>query len=284
VPVPLAAQLLLVVSTALAGAPPAAAVGGSQPPPAVTQLRAEALRLVLRDDAASLARALELLDAAIAAAPGLVQARADRALIELLDAAARRDEAAVTEPTDAARRGWRELRERALDRLRPLVHLQPEDPAVMRALAVYYGLDGNVAHVARLVERARSSPPDPWMDFAELVAALPGTSADARVGRLGAFAATHPRLLRAGMMLARAQRELGLPEQTLATLDELLTANPDHELAGALKAQLLSAPPGRVTIVPVPQDAPPPQLPGLLPRKSSGGAAPNHASLSPERR
>ncbi len=233
-------------------------------------LREQGLALFARDDGASMERTVELLDEALRVDARLHQARADRALVELLVAAARRDEAARLASGEGLMQIGRDLRERALEELRPLVREHAGDLAVVRALAVYYGLEGSGAQTAKLVERARAArSSDPWLDFAELAADLRG-SPDTAVTRLAAFAASHPELLRARMMLARAQLDLSRRDDALATLDQLLAANPDHDGAQQLKATILSPPPARVAVVPVPGDAPPPQPPGNLPRKRSG--------------
>ena len=247
-------------------------------PSDAARLADQGLALLLPDDAASFERAGELFQAALQADPKLYRARADQALLELLVAAARRDEAAPLDAGegDALRQSSRDLRERALDELRPLVREHAQDPAVVRALAVYYGLDGNGTQTAKLVAQARARGSDPWIDFAELAADLQNASPDAAASRLTAFATAHPTLLRARMMLARAQLDRSGPQETLVTLDDVLGANPRHELAVAMKARLLAPPPARVAAVPTPPDGPPPQKPGHLPRKRNGvDAAPD---------
>ena len=243
---------------------------------AASALADDALSRVPLDDGASLRRAAELFQAARRADPSLCRARADGALVELLEAAARRDDAAhlASPDGDALRASARELVERALDGLRPLARDHAHDPAVLRALAVHYGLTGNTAQTARLVAEARARGSDPWIDFAELAAALGDAGPGAAVPLLRTFAASHPALLRARAMLARAQLDRGEREQALATLDDLLAANPLHDGALAMKARLLSPPPARVAAVPSPRDAPPPQRTGHLPRKAAGAPEP----------
>jgi hypothetical protein len=71
-------------------------------------------------------------------------------------------------------------------------------------------------------------------------------------------------------MLARAQLDLSRTDDALLTLDEILAANPSHDLAQALKAHTLSPPPASVTVVPpVPQAGPTPRPTGYLPHKPS---------------
>jgi tetratricopeptide (TPR) repeat protein len=257
---------------ALALAAPLAACAGKAPAPVpgAASLREEALALALRDDAASLERAARLLEEAARLDPRFYPARADRALVLLLVAAARRDEAARLPDGEALARSARELREQALDALRPLVKVYPRDAAVARALAVYYGLDGRVAETAELAARVRAAGgPDPWTDLAELAAGLAAARPEAAIPRLAAFAASHPGVLRARMMQARLQLDAGQTDGALATLDEVLAANPDHERARELKASLLAPPAARVVVVPAPPDAPPPRPWGILPRKQA---------------
>jgi tetratricopeptide (TPR) repeat protein len=241
----------------------------------------QGLALVARDDGASVQRAAELFQEALREDPTLYQARAHRAFLDLLVAGAKRDEASRLAPAegDPLMQSGRDLRERALDELRPLVREHGHDPAVVRALAVYYGLDGNGPQTAKLVAQARARGSEPWIDFAELAADLRNGDPEAAVTRLAAFASSHPGLLRARMMLARAQLDRSLTEDALRTLDELLAANPRHEQALRLKAHVLSPPPARRVTVPVLQEAPPPQRPGHLPRKRNG--APAAPSIDP---
>ena len=252
---------------------------------AAASLQAQGLALAARDDAASLERARGLLDEAFRVEPGLYQARADRALVALLVAAALREEAARLASGDALMQSGRDLRERALDELRPLVREHAGDPAVARALAVYYGLDGDVTQTARLVERAREARSrDPWIDFAEEAAAVRSVSPDVAVLRLASFAASHPGVLRARVMLARAQLDLSRTDDALVTLDEILATNPGHDVAQELKALALSPPPTSVTVVPpVPQNGPTSHPTGYLPHKRSGngGEAARGSPASP---
>jgi tetratricopeptide (TPR) repeat protein len=259
-------SLLLALAPALA----ACARTTPAPVPGAASLREEGLALALRDDSASLDRATLLLEEAARLDPRLYSARADRALVGLLVAAARRDQAARLPDGDALARSARELREQALDSLRPLVREHPRDPAVARALAVYYGLDGRAAESAELAARARAAGgPDPWADLAELAGGLEGTPPETAGLRLAAFASSHPELLRARMMQARLQLDAGETDGALATLDEILAANPDHDRARDLKASLLAPPAARMVVVPAPPDAPPARAWGTLPRKQA---------------
>lgn len=265
--------LLLLAALGLAPVPGA----GTPPPhdPRAAGLEEEALKLAARDDAASLERALKLLDEAGQVEPRFYPARADRALVGFLRAAARREEGRGLESGEAHMQDARELRERALERLRPLVSEHPSDPAVVRALALYYGLDGHAAQTRRLVKEARAAGgPDAWIDLAEMAARLREATPEAAIPQLAAFAAVHPQMMRVRMMLARRQLELGRAEDALSTLDELLAANPEHDRAKELKASILSPPPARLTVVPTPPDAPPPQPAGYLPRKPSTARGP----------
>ncbi len=266
---PLAIRFWPAAALALGVAPPMAFAAAPLDPGAVKRLD-DAVALVERDDAASMSRALEMIAEAGRAEPRLYQATADRALVELLQAAAQRDEASrLPSGEDLMRRG-RALREQALDELRPVVRAHAADPAVARALAVYYGLDGDEEQVARLVRLARAGGrADPWIDFAEMAARARTAGAAAAIPILQQFAAAHPDLARARQILARAQLEASGRDDSLATLDALLAANPDHDRAKRLKAAILSPPPARISVLPSPADVPPPQRPGYLPRKPS---------------
>ncbi len=272
-PLPLAIRSWPAVALAL-GLLPGMGFAATPLDPKAVKLLDETMALIERDDAASMSRALESMAEAGRVEPRLYQARADRALVELLQAAARRDEARALPSGEELMRSGRALREQALDELRPLAREHAADPAVARALAVYYGLDGNQEQVTRLVRRARASGRvDPWIDFAEMVARARAAGPEAAVPILQEFAAAHPGLVRARMMLARAQLGASGRDDSLATLDALLAANPDHDQAKRLKAAILSPPPARISVLPSPPDVPPPQRPGYLPRKPSARAA-----------
>ncbi|HEU4383634.1 MAG TPA: tetratricopeptide repeat protein [Anaeromyxobacteraceae bacterium] len=264
--------LPLAVAMLVAAAPAAAAPAVPVPGERASALRGEAMELLALDDEAGLARAAALLEEAERVDPALWQARADRALVELLDAAAHRDEATRLADGAALMQGGRDLRERALDRLRPLARAHPDDAAVVRALAVYAGLDGNHADAARLVARARAAgTADAWIDFAEVAARAGAAGRAGSAPVLEAFVASHPRLGRPRMMLARTLFDLGHTEAALAALDELLLLSPEHARAKRLKADILSPPAGQVVFQPAPDDAPPTRPLGLLPRKPKDG-------------
>jgi len=154
---------------------------------------------------------------------------------------------------------------------------------VERALAVYYALDGNAEQSARFVRNARLKQSDPWVDLAE--GAVDVTAADApatrerAVARLGSLVVAHPDLLRARMLLARAQTDLGRTDAAVAALDGVVAANPDHERARRLKAELLTppapeaapaaAPPAAAPRAAAPVKAPPPRKAGKLSRRGA---------------
>lgn len=238
-------------------------------------LRAEAMALVARDGEADLSRAQGLLDEAARLEPRLYQARADRTLERFLAAAALRDEASRLDDGAPLMRDGREMREAALEDLRPLVRTHPADPAVVRALALYYGLDGDAGQVARLSGQARAAgATDAWVDFAELAASARAADPGESIPLLSAFAASHPEMMRPRMMLARALFDSGRRDEALAEIDALLAANPEHDRAKRLRSAILSPPPARMAVFPTPDDAPPPQPRGLLPRKPSRSQVP----------
>ncbi len=269
---PPARSLPLLSLLALAPAGPLAAEAAAPLDPRAVRLREEGLALVAQDDAASLSRAEELLAEAARAEPRLFAARADRAMVRSLAAAGRREEAARTPGAEELVRSARELRERALDDLRPVARDHPKDPAVLRALAVYYGLDGRIPETERLAAEARAaSAGGPWIHFAELAAWVRAAGPRAALPQLEAFAAAHPELLRVRWMAALRLQDLSRAEESLAAVEELLERNPAYDRAKRLKARLLAPPPARVELVPVPVWTPPPRPPGLLPRKPPPG-------------
>jgi predicted Zn-dependent protease len=278
----LATALVLALGTPARAMPPVDATGPVAAPgdavpasgaptvanaPPLADPRGEALLLLARDDVASMDRALELLDEA--RRQGTPDVAADRALARLLAADALREEGSRSPEGARMLEGARRMREEALDVLRPLARERPRSFPVVRALAVYYGLEGNSDEVARLVTRARSGgEDDPWLAFAEVSAATRGLEPDAALPQLQAFTAWHPTLLRVRYLAARATLDAGHAAEALAATEALLLVNPDHGATQRLKAAILAPPPARVEAVPTPPRAPPPQAPGYLPRKS----------------
>jgi predicted Zn-dependent protease len=194
-------------------------------------------------------------------------AQAGRILDRLVAAGALREAAAASPDGADGLREARAGREAALDELRPLVRDWPDDPAVLRALAVYYGLDGRAEEVSRIAARAGPGADDPWLAYAGLAASLRGRSAPEAEPALSAFVAAHPGLAPPRLSLARARLALGDRDGALEALDGLLALDPDHRDGQELKASLL-APPAVQPLAPqVPLGAPRPTAPGRLPRK-----------------
>jgi hypothetical protein len=168
----------------------------------------------------------------------------------------------------------RALQDEAYAELRGLLREHAGDAAVERALAVYYAFDGNAEQGGKLVRNARAAgQADGWIDLAE--AAVDAQGANARnkreqaLARLGPLAAAHPELLRARMLIAGAQLDLGRRDAAVTTLDSVLAANPGHDRAQRMKADLLAPPPAKAVEAAVPDRAPPPGRPGTLPRKAA---------------
>jgi tetratricopeptide (TPR) repeat protein len=239
-------------------------------------LAGEVLALAARGDPASLERAAALVPAPLLADPEFRAAAANRALARLLAAASRREASAASPAGAEGLRAARTLREEALEELRPLLRAHADDPAVLRALAVYLGLGGNAVELEAVAREARRREAVvPWIDFAEVSAANRGRPPAEVEVRLAAFVGGHPGILAARMSLVRARLALGRPEDALATLDELLAANPDHDGAKALKAELLAPPPVKMEVPVAPVGVPPPSRPGRLPRKIEPGRSPS---------
>jgi predicted Zn-dependent protease len=200
-------------------------------------------------------------------------ADAGRILDRLVAAGAMREAAAASPDGADGLRAARAEQEAALDELRPLVRARPEDQAVLRALAVYYGLDGRPDEVARVAAHGGQGPADPWLAYAALAAGLRGRSAAEAEPLLSGFVATHPALPPPRLSLARTRLALGDREGALQALDGLLAIDPDHRAGQELKASLLAPPPVQPLAPQVPAAAPRPTAPGRLPRKPSPGGA-----------
>jgi predicted Zn finger-like uncharacterized protein len=273
----------LLLAMAVAGGYGAWAWRSRQVDPAALSSREEGAALLARDDTSSLEKAAAAFAQASRIAPRLVGARADGALARILLASGLRDDAAALEARfksldgersrleaerpagwdrrraeviermrpakaalDALREKARALQDEAYAELRGLAREHAADPAVERALAVYYAFDGNAEQGGKLVRNARASrQADAWVDLAEAAADALGANArnkrEQAVARLGPLAAAHPELLRARMLLAAAQVDLGRRDAAVATLDSVLAANPGHDRAQRMKAGLLEA-------------------------------------------
>jgi tetratricopeptide (TPR) repeat protein len=240
-------------------------------------LAGEVLSLAALGDPASLERALAIVPDPLREDPEFRAAAANRALARLVAAASLREAAAASPDGAEGLRTARALREEALEELRPLARAHPDDPAVVRALAVYLGLGGRVdelegvAREARRGEAQRGGAADAWIDFAEVSAVSRGRRPAEVEVLLAAFVAGHPGILPARMSLVRARLALGRREDALATLDDLLAAHPDHDTGKAIKAELLAPPPVKMEVPMVPAGVPPPSRPGRLPRKTEAG-------------
>lgn len=174
------------------------------------------------------------------------------------------------------------LRAAAASILSALGPAGPDEIAVTRAVAVAAALEGRAAEAEILAERNRAAARvEAWLDLVGSAAdALPPSAHGRRfraAKQLRAVAAAHPELLRARVLLAEAQAELGEREPALESLDGVLAANPAHEGAQRLKAELLAPPAPRPIPYAVPQAAPPARPAGTLPRKASRSSAAKRA-------
>lgn len=255
VPLPLAALLLLGLS-------------GTPDP---DRLAREVLALAASGDPARLVQASAAVPEPLRGDPAFRGAAAGRALARFLAAADLRERSAESPDGAPGLRHARAAQEEALEELRPLVQQAPEDPDVLRALSVYYGLDGRPEEVARLTARTRAASPatDPWLDFAALAAAVRGRPPSEAEPLLSAFVAARPEIHPPRMSLVRARLALGDRDGAIAAIDDLLSVDPDHEAAKELKASLLAPPPVDRVVPVAPSSVPPPGAPGYLPRKKA---------------
>jgi thioredoxin-like negative regulator of GroEL len=294
-----------------------------RPDPEVLRLAAEASARLTQDDAGSLARAVQLYDALLARAPGRQDAVAGRALARLLLGAAQQEEAEPFAEQLAGRTAERErllletpagaedtlrllsvestrlegelaprrklaegLLAQAAGELKALANGPGGEQAAVQGLMVLAALAGDRDETARLAALARSRAADPWADLAEawLEVKAPGGREPAQPA-LARLVGEHPELLRARYLLARAQAAGGRREEAVATLTGLLAANPRHERAQRLRAQLAAppTPPPQVHVAPAPAPPPPPRrwpvvapapAPALPPAPASPPTAP----------
>lgn len=251
-------------------------------PRGTEEARAGALELALADDVKSLEDAAAALQRIVDAAPEAHEARADRALVELLLAGA------LSEPEA---RGPRRERARALATsasatLDDLARANLARPQVARARAIAGALAGSGPEVKRLATAARAElPGDVFVTVAEHgvdVRAADRSARDRALDELALLLARRPELVRARYLLAKGFALAGRRNEALAAAEDVLRRNPRHEGALGLR-ESMTRPPPTVPIAPpgaAPAPAPdlaaadeaPPQpvrteKPGLLPRK-----------------
>ncbi len=269
-----------------------------------TRRRAEGVQLMMRDDRASLTRAIVAFDDAARLDDGFVDARADRVLARALllglvqgeaaridarlatrEAERARTDAPVGPPMpglveqiealraqrEAVRARLRELEGVAASELAPLQRRDADRPAVQRARAVLEAYATDPARAAEAVLRDRPARgKDPWVDLAvgtgETRAVSPELRAEG-VARLEALVKAHPEMLRGRLVLSEALARAGRVEAARAALDGLLAQNRDHDDARALRAELSA---GRGVPVFVP--APPAGTAGPQPRNENSQA------------
>jgi hypothetical protein len=266
----MATSVAALAAILLAGAE-AAAISGA------AALEREILALAASGDPERLARARDALPPALSGDPDHRGPAAARALAGLLQASDLRERSAASPDGAPGLARARAIREEALDELRLLVYDAPADPAVLRALALYCGLDGRPAETARIAAEALEAgvpPDDPWLDLALVSAGLRGRTPSEKEPVLAAFVARRGAILGARMSLARARLALGDPGGAVEALDALLATDPDHAAAREMKADLLSTPPADPMVPHVPATAPPPTAPGWLPRKKAAAGRP----------
>ncbi len=189
------------------------------------------------------------------------------------------------EARDRAARGTA-LSRSALETLQRLEASRAAAPEVARALALLHAATGEREAVQRQVAAGRGErPDDPWTALAE--ATLDARSRDraAReraVGALSALVASHPELLRGRYLLAVGQAGLGRRAEAQALVEGILAANPRHEHAEALRAELRRSPPAPTPAGGAPAAAAPPGAAagnGAAPARKAGShpAAPQAA-------
>ena len=279
--------------------------------------RSEASALISLDDAGSLARAIELLEGIQAGDQATRGAAGERALARALLVAANTEEleplverlAAASaekarlerEQPPGAEDGLRALtvemsrievelapRRQRLDALRTLAGGELQALASVskgavdaaRGQAVLAALDGNGEEVQRTTALLRRAGPEPWADLAELWLAVrkDGAARDQAIPRLAGLAGSHPQLIRARFLLARALLAAGRREEAISSLGLLLSANPHHERAQRLRAQLAAPPP--VPVQPPPPVAAPAR-PAWTPRPGVTPAAATNTPVAP---
>ncbi len=192
----------------------------------------------------------------------------------------------------------------AAEQLRAVRGQVGDTPEVLRAFAALHIFRGEREQAQRLLRAVRErGRRDPWLDLADGWLDVRDSERAIReraLVKLGALAAARPDILRGRYLLARAEGSLGRRAQAIATLDGILKANPSHEAAKRLRAEL-SVPPPPAVQPPAPSPAvkaPPPvrkpithRVPGIsatspvapaaAPSESAPDAAPQPPSPPP---
>jgi len=307
--------------------------------PAALRRHSEAMALVALDDVESLEKAARALDDLAAGKSRIPSIEADRSLCQLLLASGLLEDVALpaqrlaarvaerdrlralqpppapellsalnaelealrsqVEPRQAAARG---LSERAYGALKQQSAEGGGENGAARALAIHFASTGDRDQALRFIRAAGGTDRDPWIQLADgwLDAREEGKEARERaVSKLSALVGAHPEIVRARYLLARTQAALGRREVAAATLDGLLTANPRHQRASRLRAELVAAvapalpaaaprpapllapPPPGGTLIPPP--APAMQAPATAPAAPPKPAAPAAATVPPPR-
>lgn len=274
------APFLLVVAAGIGAA--VVYFPGVTGPRGTEDARARALELALADDVKSLEEAAAALQRIVDSTPEAHEARADRALVELLLAGA------LSEPEA---KGPRRERARALATsasatLDDLARANLARPQVARARAIAGALSASGPEVKRLATAARAElPGDVFVTMAEHgvdVRAADRSARDRALDELELLLGRRPELVRARYLLAKGRALAGRPNEALAAAEDVLRRNPRHEGALGLR-EAMTRPPATAPIAPPgagPAPAPdlaaaaeaPPQpvrteKPGLLPRK-----------------
>jgi predicted Zn finger-like uncharacterized protein len=290
----------------------AAPTAAPAPSRALTRERQEAMKLLMRDDAASVERAAAQLDD-IVRREQATGARADRALALALLSEQAREQAARLEARAAALEEERgragagavtEAGEPGADPETLRAEVEPLQERARRLLsearaeldALPASLRGDVAAVRarawiQLVSGSRDEAAqtagapgaveDPWIALASIVAGLPeGASADAHergAGQLEQLAAKHPGFVRPLLLAGRIRAGLGDGERALADLDGALRANPQHLEARRVRAEIAPAIPeasGAADEGSAPMEGAPPAGSPAENERSQGGNAP----------
>jgi predicted Zn finger-like uncharacterized protein len=296
---------IAVVALAIAGIVAWRIAAGRRPKPEAVQRRAEGHSLLLRDDRASLARAVVAFEDSARLDPRLFEARADAALARALVLGLTRAEAErfvlraevveraaaqagaehpanaelaaeasrLRAEADAVRVRTGKLAAEIRQELTPLLRDHGGDAAVVRAAAMLAAMSLDPARAAVLARARAVAARDRWVDVAEAAAASsdgPESRAEA-VARAETVARAHPEALRAGVLLACALARSGRVDEAVAAAERVLAENPAHDDARALAAVLRAPPPAPaplVSVEPVPTEAPPPGTPEPSPGKT----------------
>ncbi|HEX9577317.1 MAG TPA: hypothetical protein VF993_06160 [Myxococcales bacterium] len=213
----------------------------------------KARQKLLRDDLRSLEEAGALFTEAARMAPGEAGPEAERAFALLLQAATHKDladrlgAAGLASERDPHIRDGTRLLQEGLAAAKVALEDDPEDPAALRAMALWSALADAPDRGARYLDQAeKKAAQDPYIPWTRAALSLAGPATrekqDRALSALATALQAEPRLLRAQVDAAAVSMDRQEPGPARDGFKKALEQNPQHERAKRLQALLPAAP------------------------------------------